>query len=163
MAKKITIIEHNTKEELEYEIKRTRDGRYRLRMQVIILCMEGLPSHEIQSRLIISRPALFRWVKWYNEKGLERIRDVSSGGRPEGNPKWDNSIFDALFAKLDAMEEFFSVPKMQVWIEETYGKKIPERTIHDRLRVGGYSFKSSRPNPYKGDPNLQAQFKKTEL
>jgi transposase len=113
--------------------------------------------------LIISRPALFRWVKWYNEKGLERIRDVSSGGRPEGNPKWDNSIFDALFAKLDAMEEFFSVPKMQVWIEETYGKKIPERTIHDRLRVGGYSFKSSRPNPYKGDPNLQAQFKKTEL
>ena len=107
---------------------------------------------------MISRPALFKWVKWYNEKGLEGILKVSLGGRPEGNPKWDDSIFTALCAKLDLMEEFFSIPKMQAWIEDTYGVSIPERTIHYRLRVNGYTFKSSRPNPYKGDPDLQAAF-----
>jgi hypothetical protein len=31
------------------------------------------------------------------------------------------------------MEEFFSVPKMQSWIEEVYGVIIPENTIHNRL------------------------------
>jgi len=31
----------------------------------------------------------------------------------------------------------------------------------DGIRAGGYTFKSSRPNPYKGNPNLQASFKKT--
>jgi transposase len=63
--------------------------------------------------------------------------------------------------KLDLMEEYWSIPKMQSWIEENYGVKIPLSTIHHRLGVNGYSFKSSRPNPYKGDPNLQAAFKKT--
>lgn len=47
---------------------------------------------------------------------------------------------------------------MQSWIEDTYGIVIPENTIHNRLKAGGYTFKSSRPNPYKGDPNLQAAF-----
>ncbi len=162
MAKLITIENHNTLEELEQEIKTTRDGRYRLRLQTIYLVMQKLHSKEIQSQLMISNPSLFKWVKWYNERGLEGIREVSSGGRPEGNPKWDDSIFTALFAKLDLMEEFFSIPKMQTWIYEVYGVSIPERTIHHRLSVNGYTFKSSRPNPYKGDPNLQAQFKKTE-
>lgn len=162
MAKAITIIRHNTQEELEKEIKTTRDGRYRTRVQTILLVMKGNSSKTVTAQLMIGLDTFFRWLKWYNEKGLAGIREVSLGGRPDGNPKWDDSIFEALFAKLDLMEEFFSVPKMQAWIEETYGVIIPEPTIHYRLKTGGYTFKSSRPNPYKGDPNLQALFKKTE-
>lgn len=162
MAKAITIIKQHTKEELEKELKTTRDGRYRLRLQTLLLVHDKLSGAVIAKQLMIQRETLFKWVKWYNEKGLEGIRNVSSGGRPEGNPKWDDSIFEALFAKLDLMEEYFSVPKMQSWIEDTYEIVIPENTIHNRLKAGGYTFKSSRPNPYKGDPNLQAAFKKTE-
>lgn len=161
MAKAITIIRHNTEEELEKEIKTTRDGRYRIRAQTILLVMRGMSSKTIVAQLMIGLDTFFRWIKWYNEKGLKGIRDVSAGGRPEGNSKWDDAIFTALFAKLDLMEEFFSIPKMQSWIEETYNVSIPEPTIYYRLRINGYTFKSSRPNPYKGDPNLQAQFKKT--
>lgn len=163
MAKIITIKKYNTLEELEHEIKITRDGRYRLRLQVVYLVMQKMHSQEIQSQLMISKPSIFKWVKLYNDKGLEGIKEISQGGRPEGNPKWDDSIFTALFAKLDLMEEFFSIPKMQTWIHEIYGVSIPERTIHHRLSVNNYTFKSSRPNPYKGDPALQAAFKKTEL
>lgn len=124
--------------------------------------MQGMCSQAISDQLMIGRDTFFKWIKQYNEQGLEGIYNVSKGGRPEGNPKWDNAIFEALFAKLDAMEEFFSVPKMQSWIEEHYGVVIPEQTIHYRLGINGYTFKSSRSNPYKGDPNLQAAFKKTE-
>lgn len=161
MAKLITIIRQHTEEELERELKRTKDGRYRLRLQTILLVMKKYTSDQIRSQLLISKPALFKWVKWYNEKGLDGIKNVSAGGRSEGNPKWDNSIFEALYTKLDTMEEFWSIPKMQVWIEENFNAIIPQRTIHKRLTMGGYTFKSSRPNPYKGDPNLQAAFKKT--
>ena len=162
MGKAITIIQHHTQEELEKEIKRAKDGRYRLRIQTILLAMRKISSDTIQEQLLVSKPAIFRWARWYNEKGLEGIKEVSKGGRVEGNPKWDNAIFEALFAKLDSMEEFWSVPKMAAWIQEIHGKAIPEQTIHYRLKVGGYTFKSSRPNPYKGDPDLQAAFKKTE-
>lgn len=161
MAKPITLNRQHAEAEIEQEIRRTKDGQYRLRLQAIRLVMERLSSREIIERLMIQPRTLFRWVKWYNEKGLEGIKKVSKGGRPEGNPKWDDAIFEALFAKLDTMEEFFSVPKMAAWIETEYGMVIPERTIHSRLKANGYSFKSSRPNPYKGDPDLQAAFKKT--
>lgn len=163
MGKAITIIQQHSEEELEHEIKNTRDGRYRLRVQVVLWAMRKKSSDTIKEELLVSKPAIFRWAKWYNCKGLDGLLHVSKGGRAEGNPIWDNAIFETLFAKLDQMEEFWSVPKMAAWIEQTYQKSIPEQTIHDRLKKGGYSFKSSRPNPYKGDPKLQAAFKKTEL
>jgi transposase len=161
MAKPITINKQHTEQELEKEIKHTRDGKYRLRIQVILQAMQKKSSIEIHKNLLVNKDTIFRWVRWYNEKGLQGIKEVSKGGRKEGNPIWDNNIFDALCDKLDLMEEYWSIPKMQSWIEENYGVKIPLSTIHHRLGVNGYSFKSSRPNPYKGDPNLQAAFKKT--
>ncbi len=38
----------------------------------------------------------------------------------------------------------------------TKGSKIP----NNRLKKGGYSYKTSRPYPYKGDERAQAEFKK---
>jgi len=163
MAKPITLNKQHTLEELRQEIKSTRDGRYRLRTQAIVLVMQGLNSERIITQLMIGRDTLFRWIGLYNQKGLEGIKHLPKGGRTEGNPKWDKAVFNALFKKLDAMEEFFSVPKMQIWIKEKYNVKIPQNTIHHRLKIAGYTFKSSRPNPYKGDPALQASFKKMEL
>ncbi len=163
MGKAITIKHHHSEEALEHEIKHAKDGRYRLRVQVILWAMREKSSDCIKQELLVSKPAIFRWARWYNKKGLEGLLNVSKGGRKEGNPKWDNEIFQALFAKLDLMEEFWSVPKMASWIAQTYSQEIPEQTIHYRLKKGGYSFKSSRPNPYKGDPALQAAFKKKEL
>jgi putative transposase len=160
MARKITIKEHETNEVIEQEIKRTQNGRYRLRLQAIYLVLQKHSSKTIQTQLMISKPTLFRWINWYNEKGIKGLKEVSKGGRSEGNPKWDDTMFTALFAKLDKMEEYWSVPKMQAWIVNTYNVTVPERTIHHRLKVNGYSYKSNRPNPYKGDPNLQATFKK---
>jgi len=160
MAKKITIKQDFSIGDIELEIKKTRDGRYRLRLQAVMLATQGLGSTLICKRLLINRKTLFVWIKLYNDKGLEGLRHISLGGRDKGCVKWDNEIFTALFNKLDAMEEFYSVPKMQVWIKETYDATIPQNTIHNRLRDNGYTFKSSRPNPYKGDPNLQASFKK---
>jgi transposase len=160
MAKAITLNNQHTAEALKQEIKQTRDGRYRLRLQAIVLIKEGLTAQTIAKQLMIGRDTFFRWVKWYNEKGLEGIRDVSKGGRSDGNPKWDTALFTALFVELDKMEEFWSVPKMQAWIEKEYDVVIPQRTIQNHLKKHGYSFKSSRPNPYKGDEKLQKHFKK---
>jgi len=161
MAKTITLKTTISRDELQYQIKSTRDGRYRLRLQAVMLAMDGLGSLAIIKQLLIERKTLFRWIKLFNDKGIEGLKHICKGGRDKGCFKWDEEIFTALFTKLDNMEEFYSVPKMQSWIEDTYGITIPQNTIHNRLRANGYTFKSSRPNPYKGDPTLQASFKKT--
>jgi len=163
MAKKRTINRQHSDEELARVVKTTTDGRYRLRVQTILYVLQNKRTEDIHKQLMVSTYSIFSWIKKYNEEGLEGLRTISKGGRKEGNPKWDNAIFEALFEKLDQMEEYWSAPKMQVWIEEKFGVTIPQRTIRRRLEVGGYSYKSSRPNPYKADPKLQDAFKKTVL
>jgi len=163
MARKRTIVKQHSEEELKKIIRDTKDGRYRLRVQTILYVMQNKSTQEIHKQLMVSTYSIFNWLNIYNKEGLEGLRNITKGGRKEGNPKWDDAIFKALFKKLDQMEEYWSVPKMRVWIEKEFNVSIPERTIRHRLKVGRYSFKSSRPNPYKGDPNLQAAFKKTKL
>ena len=164
MAKRITLHILHTEEDLLCEIKKTQDGRYRLRVQAILLMAQKRTVNEIVNQLLVGRDTVARWVKLYNCFGLDGLKHMSYGGKPKGEYyKWDCAIFKALFEKLDLMEEFFSVPKMQAWIEETHGVTIPQNTIHNRLKEAGYSFKSTRPNPYKGDPALQASFKKMAL
>ena len=51
---------------------------------------------------------------------------------------------------------------MREWIISEYGIEIPARTIQARVKKNGYSFKSSRPSPYKGDKEKQEAFKKTD-
>lgn len=52
MAKAITINQQHTKEELEKELKRTKDGRYRLRLQVILLVLD---KNESNKRIIMNK------------------------------------------------------------------------------------------------------------
>lgn len=161
MAKKINIKEQHSKEQVVAEIKRSAsDCRYRLRLQAILLVLEHRASKPVIEQLLIVPNTLFRWVKWYNESGFEGLKNVSLGGREEGNPIWDDKIFEALYKQLDSMDEYWSVPKMREWIKEHFDEWIPINTIRDRLKVNKYSYKSNRPNPYKGDKTKQEEFKK---
>ena len=70
-------------------------------------------------------------------------------------------IFTDIFKTLDKMDEYWSIPKIQKLIETKHGIKVPLETIRSRLKKAGYSYKSNRPSPYKGDKELQEEFKKT--
>jgi len=60
------------------------------------------------------------------------------------------------------MDEYWSVPKMQKLVEELHGIVVPYETMRLRIRKAGYSYKSNRPSPYKGDLELQEEFKKMQ-
>ena len=155
----LKIKEHDSLDELEKAIKVEKYGRYRLRLQTILLAKKGVKSKDIKSNLMISSKAYCTWVHKYNNGGKEALKAMGSG-RVEGNPKWDKKIFEALFKKLDDMAEWWSVLKMQEWINEEYGDNIPTTTIEYHLHKNNYSWKSNRPSPYKGDEDQKEEFKK---
>ena len=160
MAKRLEIKRHDTVEELRREIKYAKDGRYQNRLRCVLMAMEGKQVVEIRKELMISTSTYAEWIKRYNKEGKEGLKRYKSG-RKEGRVIWDKKIFEALFEKLDKMEEYWSVPKMQAWIEKEFHVVIPLQTIRNHLRQAGYRYKSSRPNPYKGDVKKQKAFKKT--
>ena len=90
---------------------------------------------------------------------MESLKQHNSG-RKDGNPKYDDKIFIEVFEKLELMQEYWSIPKMQKLVLELHKIKVPYETMRMRVKRAGYSYKSNRPSPYKGDKALQEEFKK---
>ena len=86
----------------------------------------------------------------------------NKGGRPEGNPKWDAEIFEALAKKIDK-GGYWSIPRMQEWINKHRQKDIPEQTVWYRMDQLNYSYKGARPHPAQGNKEKQDSFKKGGL
>ncbi|WP_456479158.1 helix-turn-helix domain-containing protein, partial [Nautilia sp.] len=81
--RRLKVRDYHTIKELRREIRDSKDGRYSLRIQCIILKKEGKSTKEIQQTLLISRDTISRWIRRYNEKGLEGLKSKKPSGRKE--------------------------------------------------------------------------------
>ena len=158
----IKIKEHETIEELKKEIRESVDGRYQLRLRTILLAREGNSYKTIVDKMLINTATYYKWLHHYNDGGCQALKNIKITGRKEGNPKYDAKIFTEVYEALDIMDEYWSIPKMQKLVEEKHGIKVPYETMRWRVKKAGYSYKSNRPSPYKGDEELQVEFKKMQ-
>ena len=159
---RIKVKDLDSEEDILKEIRNSNNGRYQHRLRTILLAKRNVSSKEIRKEMLISSATYCKWLKLYNEYGKERLKEHNSG-RKEGNPKYDEKIFKEVFEKLDAMDEYWSVPKMQKLVYDLHGINVPYETMRMRVKRAGYSYKSNRPSPYKGDKELQEEFKKMDL
>jgi transposase len=160
--KKHALAPHHTLDEL-FEIKnKSSDDGQKLRLRAIINIKKGKLITQVAEDLSVSRKSVGAWRATYNEKGADGLVS-NKGGRSEGNPKWDSEIFERLGEHIKTAGGYWSVPKMQGWVKETFKETIPLQTIWYHLVVLGFSYKSARPHPYKGDKDRQESFKKGAL
>ena len=152
----------HTVEELVVFKNKSNDEGQKLRLRAIINIKKGKLLKQVSEELLISRRSLSTWVHKYNEEGIDGFK-TNKGGRSEGNPKWDVEIFKKLTEMLKEKGGYWSIPLMQEWIQKKYEKYIPEQTVWYHLNKLGFSYKSARPHPYKGDRKRQESFKKGVL
>ena len=159
MKKHTLALRHTLVELMDAKNKSSDEGQ-KLRLRAIINIKRGKRIKQVSEELLVSRRSVSKWQNIYNEKGIDGL--VShKGGRPEGNPKWDTRIFDTLGETIRKTGGYWSIPTMQKWIRNEYHETIPEQTIwYHLVQILGFSYKSARPHPYRGDRELQESFKK---
>jgi len=162
MAHIIELTTHSSVAELRRALKTSKDEAQKTRIRAIISVEEGATRTETAKRLVISRTTLVSWVAAYNGGGGAALK-MTKGGRPEGNPKWDRAIFDALANEIDTKKGYWSVPLMRQWIREHFKKDIPENTVWYHMTNLEYSYKSARPHPAQGNREKHDAFKKGAL
>ena len=123
--------------------------------------MHGRKRYEISQQLTVDLKSVTTWVQKYNKGGSEALV-TNKGGRPEGNPKWDDSIFTNLAKEIDK-GGYWSIPRMQKWLRENLKKEIPEQTVWYRMDQLNYSYKGARPHPVQGSKERQEAFKRGVL
>jgi transposase len=161
MKRHILASSHTLDELMEAKNKSSDLGQ-KLRLRAIINIKKGKFIKQVSEELLVSRRSISEWQNKYNEKGIEGLLS-NRGGRSEGNPKWNALIFKKLGEMIKKTGGYWSIPKMQAWVNEKYRKIIPEQTIWYHLNMLGFSYKSARPHPYKGDLKRQESFKKGVL
>lgn len=161
MSKNKLVPHHTIAKLIEAKDKSSDDGQ-KLRIRAIINIKKGKLIKQVSEELLISRRSLSIWINKYNEGGLAGLA-TNKGGRPEGNPKWDPLIWEKIGETIKITGGYWSVPKMQEWIFNSYKKMIPEQTVWYNLNKLRFSYKSARPHPYKGDKERQESFKKGAL
>ncbi len=158
MAHFTSIAPRHTIAELRTSMKQSHDEGQKTRLKAIIFAQEGLGRQDIVERLQVSDHSITNWVHAYNKGGVPALA-TNKGGRPEGNPKWDTTLFESLAKEIDK-GGYWSIPRMQEWLKQKYKKDVPEQTVWYRMDTLGYSYKSARPHPAQGDKGRQATFKK---
>lgn len=153
---------HHTLAELVDAKNKSSDDGQKLKLRAIINIKKGKLMRQVSEELVVSQKSLGVWLGRYNEQGVIGLAS-NKGGRKEGNPKWDEVIWDELGNTIKTTNGYWSIPKMQKWIKDKYKKDIPEQTVWYHLDKLGFSYKSARPHPYKGDRDKQASFKKGAL
>jgi len=157
----IIIKNHDTVEDLKVKLKDHPDEAYKTRVKAILLAMKGKKRFEIVEQLTVDAKSVTTWIARYNEGGTAALVS-NKGGRPEGNPKWDNDIFKELAKEIDK-GGYWSVPRMQEWLKKHHKKDIPEQTVWYRIDQLNYSYKGARPHPVQGSKERQEAFKKGAL
>lgn len=160
--KKHILVPTHTIEELTLIKNKSNDEGLKLKLRALINLKKGKAVKVIASDLLVSRQSLSEWQRRYNTEGIPGLV-TNKGGRPEGNPLWDTTIFTTLTDHITEAGGYWSVPLMQEWIENKYTKTIPLQTIWYHLCLLEFSYKSARPHPYKGDLKRQESFKKGAL
>lgn len=159
MGTSIKIKKHHTIKQLEKALSSSNDEGQKTKIRALILLLKNTTRASVAKTFSVNANTLTGWIKRYNKTGLKAL-ETNKGGRPEGNPKWEASIFTALTKEVDKQSQYWSLLNMTEWIKDTYKKDIPENTLWYRLQKLNYSHKSSRPSPYLGDKAKQEEFKK---
>ena len=145
MAKRINIKEHYTLEQWQELIPKNQNLDVRFKMLVIekILKDPTISSKEICKIFYITGNTFFRWLKWYNEGSLEKLKSGDGGkGSNTRAIKYDDAIFDALGTEIDNnQEQVWTLDKMQLFIKENFNVEPSIQVILYRLK-GKYSYKS---------------------
>lgn len=154
----ITVKEHDTVETLRHKLRKASDEAYKTRLKAILLAKKGKKRFEIVEQLTVDPKSVTTWLARYNIGGTALLVS-NKGGRPEGNPKWDAALFEALTKEIEK-GGYWSIPRMQEWLTKHHAVNIPEQTVWYRMDQLNYSYKSARPHPVQGSREKQDMFKK---
>jgi transposase len=155
------VIAHHSLEALRQVAKRERDALLRIRIQIIILATQGRTAPQISQALSMSRRNLQRWVKLYNDQGLEGLKDRRGGNHRHLKTDQEQQIADYLTSTAaDPRDGVRRGEDLRRWIEGQFGVVYSLTGAYDLLHRLGFSWLMPRPRHAKASKEAQDEFKK---
>lgn len=157
---------YHCSDELKKLARREKDVRLAVRIRAVYLALEGEDSVGVAGTLGYSRRAVQNWIRAYNRKGLEGLRDVDGRGIKArlnvDQLQWLRQRIDDGPTEEDGVCVFHASDIRRI-VESQFSIDYSLRQTQRLLRQMGYRYMSGRPEHPKGDPEARETFKKKLL
>jgi transposase len=150
---------------IQQEIARSDESRYDHRLHGLLLLSSGQSCQQIANLFGEDRRTVQRWVKRFEQEGLEGMRDSQRSGRPAC---LDAKQWTALGRDLRRSASDFGHPGhlwdgklLSIHLKERYQITLGVRQCQRIFTQMGFRLRKPRPQVAQSDPTLVAAFKKT--
>jgi transposase len=133
---------------------------YQKRLAVWLTFLQH-PAHEVADLLQVSIPAVWLWVKQYNQRGPEGLIRQGRGGR-----RWSFLSVteeEKLLASWEVRAlrgEVLTAAQLQPEVEAKVGKPVSRDYVDRLLHRNQWRKLGPRPRHVKANPQAQEEFKK---
>lgn len=140
-----------------------RGATVRLRLQAVILAIQGQTAPQIATAVSSNRRSVQEWVRWYNVLGIAGLEDRPHTGRGTILPREREA---ELCRRLDqgatAADGVCTLRGADVRriLEQEFGVLYALPSVYKLLHRLGYSSLAPRPRHKLADPVAQEAFKK---
>jgi len=154
---------HDTLEELRAAVHRMSDADERDRLRMVVHAREGETGVAIAQRLGYTDRVVRKWVRRYNQGGLDGLKDLPRSGQPR---RLDTAREDDVRARLNAGAQpqdgvcTLRGEDVRRILEEEFGARYSLSGTYALLHRLGYSSLAPRPRHPKADAAAQEEFEK---
>ena len=146
---------------IQQEIARSEDSRYDHRLHGLLLVCHGLSCPEVSKILGDSQRIIEYWVKDFNEKGFEGLREEKRSGRPS---VIDGTILNNIDSDLKQNPSSFGYTQ-NLWdgkmlshhLKEKYDIKLGVRQCQRLFNKLDFQLRKPRPVNAKSDDGAKAE------
>ena len=136
----------------------------RLRLQAVILALQGQTALQIAMAVSSNRRSVQEWVRWYNVLGITGLADRPHTGRGTILPRTrEADLCRRLDSGATAADGVCTLRAADVRriLEREFGVVYALPSVYKLLHRLGYSSLAPRPRHKLADPAAQEAFKKT--
>lgn len=134
-------------------------------IRTVIMRYQGIHPGETQNILGKSRPTIIGYINKWNKYGIDAFVDNRGGSISTFTDEMLEELKDTVLNKSPEDFGFISCTwdthMLSKYIADTFGMEYSSEWIRQLLIKLGFSYKRGQYKPTKGDPELQAAFKKS--
>lgn len=144
---KVRKIKPTEKKKIENLLRKKCNSRVSERARIIELASKGKRLSEIEKILQRNIKTIRRWIKRFNEEGIEGLEDKERSGRAKIKEEVRTEVLELMEKKPKEVEEYFAswtLEGLQDKLLKVRGVKISTASISRILHKAGWRYRSTR-------------------
>ena len=150
---------------IQQEIQRSDESRYDHRLHGLLLVAGGSSARQVALLFDEDPRTVQRWVKAFEERGFDGLRDGARSGRPRAlaPDQWALLKRDLRRSpdEFGLSGRLWDGPLLAEHLRRAYGVALGVRQCQRLFRRMGFRLRKPRPVVAQSDPERVAAFKKT--